>query len=629
MFDVLGRAVETSVAEDLPTRTLTLPGRTWEVRFQPTEDPAVATAATEHWLVLGFGILASVLLAAQLLARAHSQRRLEQERLRLRMIIDLVPHLIFAKDRDGYYLLANQACADAYGIPAEEMRGVHQSAVHSSPTDVDRLLAEDRAVLEHGERRLIQDQRYTDSTGRERIYQTIKIPFTEPETGSAAVLGVAIDVTEARLLAEQLAHQANHDSLTGLLNRRAFEERLDRLIATVKSEGGEHVLCFLDLNQFKIINDTAGHAAGDDLLRRTATLLSAGIRDHDTVARLGGDEFGLLLHDCSIEAGIKKVEALIDAVSHRRLYWEGQPFRVGAAAGVVAVTKESESAARLVSQSDVACYAAKEQGSNQVRRYTPGCRKSRRRREMEQALELSRALESGRLRLFRQPIVPLAEGPQPGPRYEILLRLLGEDGQTLAPGGFIPGAERYGLMFGIDRWVIGNALSRHAKAGGDERISINLSANSLTDESLPRFVRSELSTHGLEPRHVCFEITETAAITHLDRACNLIEELRRDGCRFALDDVGTGLSSFAYLKALPVDYLKIDGSFVREMTSSRIDQAMVGALNHVAHTMGLETVAESVENPETLESLRDLGVDFVQGHATGSPAPFEPDPLTH
>ncbi|MFG3695344.1 ammonium transporter [Stutzerimonas stutzeri] len=433
------------------------------------------------------------------------------------------------------------------------------------------------------------------------------------------------DVTVTRQLARKLTFQANHDKLTGLVNRSAFERRIETLLRDYA--GGEHILCYMDLDQFKVVNDTCGHAAGDELLRQLGQLLKGRVRGSDVLARLGGDEFGILFVDCPLKQAVVIAEAIRHAVDEFRFSWEGKSFAVGASIGLVAIDEHAKTLGPLLSAADSACYAAKDGGRNRVHIYQADDRQLMERRgEMQWTQRLRHALDGDLLRLFVQPIVPAAgnDGLQ---RYEVLVRMQGEDGSIIPPGAFMPAAERYDLAPAVDRWVVGNFLAwvgdlRRRPDAVLGHYSINLSATSLGEESFLDFVLSAIERHRIPADCLCFEITETAAIANLSRAMTFMERLKAVGCSFALDDFGSGLSSFGYLKMLPVDYLKIDGSFVRDIEHDAIARAMVASINNIGHEMGLQTVAEFVESAAILECLQNIGVDYVQGYHLGRPGPL-------
>lgn len=435
------------------------------------------------------------------------------------------------------------------------------------------------------------------------------------------------DVTVTRRLARELSHQAAHDTLTGLANRAEFERQAMLLLDRPALERGEHVLCYLDLDQFKIVNDTCGHAAGDELLRQLTKLFQTRIRNADVLARLGGDEFGLLLMGCSLEEALPVADGIRALVESFRFSWQGKTFAVGVSIGLVQLDHDTESLATLLSAADSACYAAKDGGRNRLHIFKDDDQALQHRRgEMQWVSRLRHALDADRLRLFVQPIVAL-HGPEAGSNYEVLVRMLDSDGSIIPPGAFMPAAERYDMATAVDTWVVGNFLAwlgdfsrRYPQQMGS--YSINLSAASLNEGSFLEYVLATIERHQVPTRALCFEITETSAIANLNRAVEFMRTLKSIGCRFALDDFGSGLSSFGYLKNLPVDFVKIDGSFVREVATDPIARAMVGSINTIAHEMGLRTVAECVENAEILAELVKLEVDYVQGYHLGHPGPL-------
>ena len=444
--------------------------------------------------------------------------------------------------------------------------------------------------------------------------------------GSGAVSGGVLvfhDVSEARELNRRLSYHASHDVLTGLVNRREFENRMERALKSAKAQETSYALCYLDLDQFKIINDTCGHSAGDALLGQVGALLKSKVRWRDTLARLGGDEFGILLESCSLDEAMRTAEALREAVRNFKFTWEERTFRLGASIGVVPISAENADVASVLSAADSACQAAKEAGRNRVHSFEENdIDLMRRRREMQWAARINTALEEGRFELFRQTILPLQK-PETGAHYELLLRMRDENGKIVAPDNFITAAERYGITPSIDRWVIENAF-RWLVSEADEReklamCSINLSGQSLGDDKFLPYVIDQFHRSGLDATKICFEITETAAIASFSQANRFIQALKELGCMFALDDFGTGLSSFGYLKHFPVDFLKIDGSFVKEILHDPIDREMVRSINEIGHLTGKQTIAEFAENADIINMLRSLGVDYAQGYGISQP----------
>jgi len=434
------------------------------------------------------------------------------------------------------------------------------------------------------------------------------------------------DVGHARKLARQLSYQATHDALTGLYNRRAFEEQLKESLESAREEEREHALCYLDLDQFKIVNDTCGHIAGDEMLKQLAHLLQSKVREADVLARLGGDEFGVLLRYCALDQARVIAEDLRRTVRDFRFICDEHSFETGVSIGVVAVDGRTHNLVEVQSAADVACYAAKEGGRNRVHLYVPDDHELQQRQgEMRWVSRIHKAMAEDRFLLYCQPILPVDERSVLPNHFEILLRIQDEDGQEVPPMAFIPAAERYNLMPMIDGWAVRNVLRRVQQSGMRLQNSIwtiNISGRSLGDEEFLQLISQELEATEFPAQQICFEITETAAIANLRRASRFIKMLKAKGCKFALDDFGSGLSSFGYLKNLEVDYLKIDGSFVRDIVTDKIDRAMVEAINNLGHVMNIRTIAEFVENQQILDVLRSLKVDYAQGYGIARPLPL-------
>ena len=448
-------------------------------------------------------------------------------------------------------------------------------------------------------------------------------PMRDHDGKVVGVVLVMRDMTEMRVLERQLSYQATHDSLTGLINRAEFERRIESALESSKPTGKSHALLYLDLDQFKLVNDTSGHLAGDELLKQLTATLQGEIRDSDTFARLGGDEFGVLLHACPLDKAREIAEDLCRRVQVFRFVWDNKTFEIGVSIGVVVIGEHSRSLQDVMRAADSACYAAKDRGRNRIHVYEPDDTVlAARHGEMEWTHRITEALDSDRFELYCQRIAATVEDGATE-HYEVLLRMLDESGALVPPGAFIPSAERYKLMDSIDRWVIAHTLELLKQSRGNAMIcSINISGQSLCDETFLEFVVDALNDSGIDTRRLSFEITETAAIGNLGAAVRFIGRLRKMGCRFSLDDFGSGLSSFAYLKNLNVDYLKIDGGFVKDIVEDAIDRTMVKSINDVGHAMGLYTIAEFVESDAIRAVLREIGVDYVQGYGVEKPRPF-------
>jgi diguanylate cyclase (GGDEF)-like protein/PAS domain S-box-containing protein len=439
-------------------------------------------------------------------------------------------------------------------------------------------------------------------------------------------IAIEDDVTHEYMLNEQLSYQASHDALTGLINRREFERRAERLLSTTKQDRDEHALCFMDLDQFKIVNDNCGHTAGDEMLRQLSMVLQHEVRKRDTLARLGGDEFGVLMEHCSLDHARRVATSLLKAIQDYQFLWEGQSFRVSASIGLVAITETTPNLTELLKMADAACYLAKDKGRNRIHvYYAEDAEVAQRHGEMQWVARIYKAMEEDHFCLYAQSILPLDGSTDT--HYELLIRMEEAKGKLIPPGAFLPAAERYDLISKLDRWVIETAFrslaNNPAFFGQISFISINLSGQSLGEALILDFIITQLDESGIDGEKICFEITETAAISNLSTAIKFISTLKGLGCRFALDDFGSGLSSFAYLKNLPVDYLKIDGMFVKDIVDDPIDHAMVKSINEIGHVMGMQTIAEFVENDEIKGMLREIGVNYAQGYGIDKPMPFD------
>ncbi|MBD3669955.1 MAG: EAL domain-containing protein [Gammaproteobacteria bacterium] len=436
------------------------------------------------------------------------------------------------------------------------------------------------------------------------------------------------DVTEMHQLSAKLHFQACHDALTGLLNRREFESRLDAAIESSRHESLTHILLYMDLDQFKVVNDTCGHNAGDELLKQLAPLLKPLIRGNDVLARLGGDEFGILLEGCNPDKGLQIAERLKQTVKDYRFNWKNNVFEIGVSIGLVEINANSGNSNEVMSAADSACYVAKDLGRNHIHIYRPDdAALISRQGEMQWLPAINDAIAKDRFTLFYQPIIPIGDNEQPM-MYEFLIRLQEEDGTVVPPMAFIPAAERYNLASALDRWVVGKAIEFLSDNSNNPVLSnslftINLSAQSLSDQQSLDYVLHCLQKYDTQPSQICFEITETAAIANLSSAMEFISVLRHMGCRFALDDFGSGLSSYGYLKNLNVDFIKIDGNFIRNIDEDNLNQAFVTSISQIAGIMGIQTIAEFVETEAAADFLKETGINYMQGHWLGKPRPIE------
>jgi diguanylate cyclase (GGDEF)-like protein/PAS domain S-box-containing protein len=508
---------------------------------------------------------------------------------------------------------------DAVGRNIDEIfRGFHEETCEPIENPVGVAMRRNRPIKSVRPALLIRRD------GNELYIESTAAPIRDPFGSVTGGVLVFHDVSESRELNRRLSYAASHDVLTELVNRREFEQRLERALKSAKARETSYAVLYLDLDQFKIVNDACGHNAGDALLKQIGSLLKSKIRWRDTLARLGGDEFGVLLESCTMDEALRTAETLRENIADYRFTWDDRTFRLGGSIGVVPITAATDDVASLLSAADSACAAAQEAGRNRVYNYQENdIDLMKRRKEMQWAARISNALDENRFELFRQTIQPLQNNAEPGAHYELLIRMRDEQGQLIAPGLFIAAAERYGLMTAIDRWVIAQAFTwLVSEADERERLSlcaINLSGQSLADEKFLPFVVEQFKKSGLSGSCICFEITETAAIASYSQANRFIHALKELGCRFALDDFGTGLSSFGYLKHFPVDFLKIDGSFVKEILHDPIDREMVRSINEIGHLTGKRTIAEFAENTEIITMLRGMGIDYAQGYGVSEP----------
>jgi diguanylate cyclase (GGDEF)-like protein/PAS domain S-box-containing protein len=567
------------------------------------------------------------------LNKAREALQLEKERAQV--TLGSIGDGVITTDLDGNIEYMNTVAEQSTGWKLEDARSkpilgvfrvVDERSLQPPPDPCIRCLDENTSITMAGYLLLIHRFR------NQRI--SIEVNASPIRDANANITGVVLvfhNVTELRGLAKKMSYQATHDSLTGLLNRREFENRLSLAIQRTLKDGCEHALCYMDLDNFKVVNDTCGHNAGDELLKQLTIRLRMELREADTFARLGGDEFGILLEGCSVENAKDTAEAIRRVVENFRFARDNKTFRIGVSVGLVPINETSGTLTEILSAADSACYVAKEQGRNRIHIYEPDDEAvAERHGQMQWIHRIQNVLEENRFRLFFQPIAKLKRGPLESVSLhgEVLLRMLDENNRLVGPGSFIPAAERYLLMPAIDRWVVTNTFRMLTlnKKRVEEHMStccINLSGQSLSDERFMDFLVNEIRESGIMPRMLCFEITETAVIANLSNASRFISTLREMGCRFALDDFGVGLSSFGYLKNLAVDYLKLDGCFVQNMVADNIDLAMVEAINQIGHTMDIKTIAEFVEDGETLEAVRAIGVDYAQGYVISKPVPIE------
>ena len=566
--------------------------------------------------------------------RKAAERALFNEKERAQVTLQSIGDAVVTTDAHGNIEYLNPVAEQLTGWEARHAQGspietviVLRDELTGDPVvnPVSRCLQEGRVVT------LADNVVLVAHDGSTIAIQDSAAPIQDRNGQTVGAVMVFHDVRQERQLHRRLAYLASHDLLTGFINRREFEERLSTVLAALKADpGGAAALLYMDLDQFKVVNDTCGHSAGDLLLRQLGDVLRARVPKSGALARLGGDEFAVLLPDFTMPAAAEIAESLREAISAFRFSWRDSSLQVGVSIGIVPVEAESESVATLMSAADVACYVAKDLGRNRIHIYEEGDA-AERHQEMQWVARITRALEEERFELYYQPIVPI--GPEEGhwPHYELLLRMRDEQGQLVAPTAFIPAAERYNLMPGLDRWVVSHTLETLAYRGAPGTtpytLAINLSGTTLNDARFLDFVLDELTAAAIVPGAICFEITETAAIANLGTVISFMRALKARGCRFSLDDFGTGLSSLTYLKNLPVDYVKIDGQFVRNVLRDAADECVVESIARMARAFRIHAIAERVESRDVMKKLGELGVSFAQGYFIAVPQPVSELPV--
>jgi len=559
--------------------------------------------------------------------RDRALKELFEEKERAQVTLESIGDAVITTDIYGKIDYVNAVAENLTGWSHEEAEGhqiehifriINEITREKAINPVERCITEGRIV------ELANHTVLICKDGSEIAIEDSAAPIRNQSGEMIGVVMVFHDVTESRKLSQQLIYQARHDALTGLINRREFEERLEQAIEQARINQYDHALLYMDLDQFKVVNDTCGHAAGDELLRQITSLLQSQMRKHDTLARLGGDEFAVLLEYCGSDEARNVAENLCEAVEAYRFTWEGNSFVVGVSIGLVPINKNSGSLGVVMSIADSACYAAKEAGRNRIHSYVEDdTTVAQRHGEMRWVSRITQGLEENNFTLYRQDITPIGSTPSGGCHYEVLIRMKDEEGALAMPNSFLPAAERYNLMPKLDRWVIRTIFEWLSDSQDSldllEMCSINLSGHSVGDEKFLQYTINLFEKYNIQPSKICFEITETATIVNLTSATRFIRALKKKGCRFALDDFGSGMSSFLYLKNLPVDFLKIDGGFVKDITHDPMDLALVRSINDIGHVVGMKTIAEFVENEEVLKKLKVLGVDYAQGYYFGQP----------
>lgn len=550
-----------------------------------------------------------------------------------RMMLEVYDHIndaVLAVDQECRITYMNMVAEQLTGWDIAEVWGAPVSDVYQVLDENGRQRVADPISICFRSRRSVRNQDtrvLLRRDGRDLLVADSATPLFDADGSISGAVMIFADISELRGIERRLEYEVSHDSLTGLINRRQFVARLQQVLD--QDADGQHALLHIDLDQFRLINDGYGYDVGDNLLKELSVLLLAQLAEGDSLARLDGDEFGIILENYTLERAKRKAKHLCSSIRDYSFFWQGKPIHIGASIGLVALHEQDQELPQILRMADSACYVAKQQGRNRVHVYQDqDFTLTRRDGEVRWTQRIRDALRENRFRLYCQNIVPLGEVDSLGAHYEILLRMIDEEGKVLRPAAFISAAERYHLMPTIDRWVISSAIKllgeRRARGESNGVFSINISGQSLDDEEFLGFVVDQFHQGNVPPETICFEITETTAASSLMVVQRFIAVLRGMGCRFALDDFGRGISSFAYLKNLDVDYLKIDGMFVRDLATDKVGHAMVESINNIGHLMGVQTIAEFVESNEVLEKLVDMGVDHVQGYQLGQPRPLMP-----
>jgi diguanylate cyclase (GGDEF)-like protein/PAS domain S-box-containing protein len=561
---------------------------------------------------------------ADITERKRAEQAVFAEKERALVTLQSIGDAVISTDAAGAIDYMNPVAERLTGWRADEARGLAITEVLAFVDDATRQ------PVEHPVSRCLASGEPTSPSGHTVLASRSGGEVAITDTASpirdrqGKVIGAVIvfhDVTRERRLKRALSYQASHDALTGLINRREFDSRLQAAVVAARRGDARYVCMYVDLDQFKVVNDTCGHPAGDRLIREITSILRARVRGSDTIARLGGDEFGVLLEDCSLEQALTIAEGARAAIHEHRFAWGARTLSVGASIGLVEISRETDSVAAVMSAVDIACYAAKDEGRNRVRVYDSGS-SSGRHSEMYWVARVTQAVEENRLAVFFQPIVAIGESADQTAFHEFTVRLLDQDGRLVPPSEFIPAAERYNVMATIDRWVVERATELLAGIAAAGRpmplVAVNLSGTSLNDQGFLEFVLARIAEPQIA-RALCFEITETAAVANLSSAVYFMRELKSRGCRFSLDDFGSGVSSFMYLKNLPIDFLKIDGQFIANIAHDPVERSMVEAITRVGRTLGIRTIAERVTTQAVLDELARIGVDFAQGFLLAKP----------
>jgi len=598
--------------------------------------PIILDNKQRYCLIQVIDVSAGVSREKQLFDQAKRTKaiseKLAQEKERAQVTLDSIVDAVVTTDEQGLVLSMNPVAEQLIGVFEEEVQQkkvcqifklINEKTHKSVPCPIAECLQSRNIISNEKEHILVS------TTGDQYSINDSVAPIIDDDGVMLGTVLVFRDVTQSRALSAELNWQALHDPLTGLANRRKFESEMKLLLDKAKSDDLQHHLLYLDLDQFKVVNDTCGHDAGDELLKQVTATLNDKLRKSDVLARLGGDEFGVLLESCDAENALKVANNLRQAVESFRFGWQTHSFKIGVSIGIAEITGEEEKVAKALSAADAACYVAKQSGRNRVCFHeTDSSAPSAHQQEMRWVSRLQAALDKDRFELFLQRIQSVSLQETPSDHYEVLVRMVGEKGEIIPPGAFLPAAERFNLIGSLDTWVVENVFKKLERLRAVKKypenlmLSINLSGTSMANVDLLERISCLLDQSDIPAENFCFEVTETAAIANLKQATKFLSSLRSKGCKVALDDFGSGLSSFAYLKELPVDYLKIDGLFVKDIAIDDIDRAFVESINQIGQVMGLETIAEFVENDEIMSILTDIGVNYAQGYGIHKPCAF-------
>ena len=555
--------------------------------------------------------------------------KLAQQKERAQVTLESIADAVITTDKDGLILSLNPVAEILINVAEDIALGQHVSNFYSLlreddnqpiPCTVTECLRLQDVVSNQSDHVLVC------ATGMKYAVTDSVAPIMDADNRLLGAVLVFRDVSESRALSAELNWQAEHDPLTGLANRRAFEKRMKQLLESAKHENTVHHLLYLDLDQFKVVNDSCGHDSGDQLLKQISVILQEQLRKSDLLARLGGDEFGVLLGNCDEEPTCRIANNLRIAIQDFRFGWQTKSFKIGVSIGIARISNTEKKASKILSDADAACYIAKQQGRNRLHFHQhENSESSSHQKEMQWISRIQSALDEDRFVLFAQRIQDTLQLDQPSNHFEILLRMVDTDGTLIPPGAFLPAAERFNLMASIDRWVFDQIFTYMDRIASLKAytFSLNISGMSFMDEALLAHILIQLDKMPWAAKKLCVEVTETAAIANLSKATHFLSKLREKGCRIALDDFGSGLSSFAYLKTLPIDFLKIDGHFVKDIADDPIDRAFVESINQIGQVMGLATIAEFVENDAILQVLVDIGVNYAQGYGIHKPARIE------